>query len=447
MEYDLPPAFVSPVLRSLSPRSAVWALLWWEKQRWRRRSKRPGPAPAAAPAAAAAAERPDPRIFPSRDPDGLNVIGWAAAPTGVGEACRSTLRALEAAGVPHALWSLGASADDDPRSGAAGGIGGQGLPYEISLYHVNADMMEIVSRQLPHHGVAGRHRIGYWFWELSHFPLFFVNAFRHVDEIWAPSRFCQDAYKALAPVEVRWVPPAVIPPEEPPADRVALGVPAESFLFFFAFDALSIPERKNPLGLIEAFARVARESPRPVHLLLKVNHLEAEPHLEEMLAKRTAGLPVTLVTRPMSRAEMNSLTACCDAYVSLHRSEGLGLPLIESMYLGKPVIAPAYGGVTDFLDEKTGWIVRHDLATLEASQGPYPAGAVWAQPDAGHAAELMLEVASAPARALAARTEAARRRVRGIYGPDVAGERFRSELDRILSRRRCADEPRLAVLS
>jgi glycosyltransferase involved in cell wall biosynthesis len=149
----------------------------------------------------------------------------------------------------------------------------------------------------------------------------------------------------------------------------------------------------------------------------------------------------------MSRAEMNSLTACCDAYVSLHRSEGLGLPLIESMYLGKPVIAPAYGGVTDFLDEKTGWIVRHDLATLEASQGPYPAGAVWAQPDAGHAAELMLEVASAPARALAARTEAARRRVRGIYGPDVAGERFRSELDRILSRRRCADEPRLAVLS
>jgi glycosyltransferase involved in cell wall biosynthesis len=434
MEYDLPAAFVRPVLRSLAPRTAAWALLWYQRQRWRRRSR---PVPSTQPASsssvpsAAAPDRLPVRPLPSMDPHGLNVIGWAAAPTGVGEACRTTLRALEQAGLPHALWSLGASAGDDARSGAAGGMGGQGLPYEVNLYHVNADMMEIVTRQLPLPAVAGRHRIGYWFWELSHFPLFFANAFRYVDEVWAPSRFCQEAYRALAPVEVRWVPPAVIPPEEPPADRSALGVPPESFLFFFAFDALSIPERKNPVGLIEALARVVRESPRPVHLLLKVNHLEAEPSLEDLLRRMTAGLPVTLLAQPMSRSEMNSLTSCCDAYASLHRSEGLGLPLIESMYLGKPVIATGYGGVTDFLDETTGWVVRHELTTLEMSRGPYPAGAVWAQPDVDHAAELMLEVANAAPRATAGRIEAARRRVVEIYAPAAAGARLRRELKRI----------------
>jgi glycosyltransferase involved in cell wall biosynthesis len=453
MEYDLPASFVRPVLRTLPLRTAAWAVLWYQRQLWRRRS-RPAPAaqlsstatPAGAAGAAGAAavpDRPPARPLPSLDPDGLNVIGWAAAPTGVGEACRSTLRALQKAGVPHALWSLGASAGDDASTGAAGGIGGQGLPYEVNLFHVNADMMEVVTRQLPFTGLAGRHRIGYWFWELSHFPLVLAGAFRHVDEVWAPSRFCQEAYRALAPVEVRWMPPAVIPPEEPPADRDALGVPPESFLFFFAFDALSIPERKNPVGLIEAFARAARESPRPIHLLLKVNHLDAEPSLADLLTRMTSGQPVTLVTQPMSRGEMNSLTACCDAYVSLHRSEGLGLPLIESMYLGKPVIATGYGGVTDFLDETTGWVVRHEMTALEAPRGPYPAGAVWAQPDAEHAAALMLEVASASPPALAARTEAARRRVRELYRPEIAGERFRREVERILEPRRAA-EPQLA---
>lgn len=445
-EYDLPPALVRPVLRTLSPRAALWALLWWQRERWRRYRRRPAPArreaepvpepvpnlnPPETPGSGAAA-----LPLPSPAPRGLNVIGWAAAPTGVGEACRSTLRALEEAGIPHALWSLGASARDDFRSGAAGGVGGDGLPYEVNLFHVNADMMEVVTRQLPLWGVAGRHRIGYWFWELSHFPLVLVPAFRHVDELWAPSRFCLEAFRALAPVEMRWVPPAVIPPHEGPADRGSLGLDAERFLFFFAFDALSIPERKNPAGLLRAFARVARESPRPVHLLLKVNHLHEEPGLEKRLAELAAGLPVTLLTQPLSRSGMNALTAGCDAYVSLHRSEGLGLPLIEAMYLGKPVVATGYGGVTDFLDEETGWVVRHGLTALEAAQGPYPAGAVWADPDVEHAADLMLELANAAPASLADRIEAARRRVSEIYAPAAAGARMQRELDRIARLRR-----------
>lgn len=432
-EFDLPPALVWPVLRTLSPRAAVWALLWWQREQWRRSGRRPAPAPVHQPLDVPNA--PD-LPSPSTEPDGMNVIGWAAAPTGVGEACRSTLRALEETGIPHALWSLGASARDDFRSGAAGGMGGQGLPYEVSLFHVNADMMEVVTRQLPSWGMTGRHRIGYWFWELSHFPLALAPAFRHVDELWAPSRFCLEAFRALAPVEVRWVPPAVIAPHEEPADRRSLGLDAETFLFFFAFDALSIPERKNPAGLLRAFARVARESPRPVHLLLKVNHLHEEPGLEKRLAELATGLPVTLFAEPLSRSGMNALTAGCDAYVSLHRSEGLGLPLIEAMYLGKPVIATGYGGVTDFLDEETGWVVRHGMTALESAQGPYPAGAVWAEPDVEHAAELMLELANAEPGSTAGRIEAARRRVSEIYAPAAAGARMRRELDRIARLRR-----------
>ncbi|HEX9944072.1 MAG TPA: glycosyltransferase [Thermoanaerobaculia bacterium] len=433
-EYQLPEPVVLPVLRSLPWRKQAWARLWWERQS--RRQRRAAPPAVSAPVAAtprphlAAGEvRPAARVVPRcKCPEGFNVIGWSTAPTGVGEACRGTLKALERAGIPCALWPLDGRVDGAPGAVAEGA--GQGLPYEVSLYHVNADMMEAVHQRLPRALTSGHHRIGYWFWELSHFPLVFAEAFRHVDEVWAPSRFCQEAYQPLSPVEVRWMPPGIEPTQAAPADREALGIDPEAFLFFFAFDALSVPERKNPAGLLRAFGRVARECRKPIHLLVKINHAESEPAYVAQLQTLADLLPVTLMTGTLPRQELNGLTAACDAYVALHRSEGLGLPLIEAMFLGKPVVATGYGGVTDFLDDETGFVVRHKLTALARPQGPYPAGAVWAEPDVEHAAALMLALVKDP-RCAVPKVEAALRRVHALYAPEAAGERFRRELARI----------------
>jgi glycosyltransferase involved in cell wall biosynthesis len=419
-EYRLPAAVVRPVLRSLPLRKQAWARLWWEKHG--RRGKRPEGRPAESDAGVTL---PRPR---HAGPEGLSVIGWATAPTGVGEACRGTLAALDRSDLSWSLWTLDGRADGAPGATADGEA--QGLPYDVLLFHVNADMMETVQSRIPRALQLGRHRIGYWFWELSHFPLALSHAFRCVDEVWAPTRFCEEAYRAVSPVEVRWMPPCVTPTRAEPADREALGVKPGEFLFFHAFDALSVPERKNPAGLIAAFARMARMGGRPARLLLKVNHAEADPALVEDLHRRAEGLPVTLMAGTLSRESQNGLLAACDAYVALHRSEGLGLPLIEAMYLGKPVIATGYGGVTDFLDDGTGLVVSHRLIALEKPQGPYPAGAVWAEPDPGHAATLMRALANAPESA-AARIEAARRRVWDLYSPEAAAERLRRELERI----------------
>jgi glycosyltransferase involved in cell wall biosynthesis len=350
----------------------------------------------------AAVEPPEPA------PRGVNVIGWAAAPTGVGEACRGTLAALEVVGIAHALWRLGSDPLTDGRQERAGGA-----PYELDLMHVNADMMEAVTCELPQWATAGRYRVGYWFWELSHFPLCYASAFTHVDEVWAPSRFCFEAFSAIAPVPVRWVPPAVTARSAVPLSREELGVPPHGFLYLCAFDARSVPERKNPAGVIAAFARAVARSPVPLHLLLKVNHGAEAPDVVSALRAQLAGLPVTLMTTTLSRQSTDALIASCDALVSLHRSEGLGLPLIEAMQVGKPVIATGYGGCCDFLDDQVAWVVRHDLVALDRSHGPYPEGAIWAQPDAEHAAELMVEVAS-DATDRERRVAAARRRVREL---------------------------------
>lgn len=438
-EYELAWSQVSPVWRSLSParglRALVWsAQYWWRRRRLHRDGSNGGPPDSER--RAPATDRPS-RPKESFVPDGVNVIGWAAAPTGVGEACRGTLAALASAGVPHALWSLGRETFEDLRSGAAGGMGGEGAPFDVDLFHVNADMMRLVSQTIPGWVTASRHRIGYWFWELGRFPAELTPAFDHVDEVWAPTRFCLDAFEQVAPVPIRWVPPAVPPRSAKPLPRLALGVPENCFLFFFAFDARSIPERKNPQGLLRALARASRKSSVPLHLLLKVNHGDETPGLIDRLRESAAGLPVSLSTATLTRAEVDSLFATCDAFVSLHRSEGLGLPLIEAMHLGRPVIATGYGGCADFLDDEVGWVVRHELTAMRESHGPYPAGALWAEPDVEHAAELMVRVAT-DASVRERRAAAARLRVEQLYSPQAAGERIRNELARILRDRRGA---------
>lgn len=429
VEHDLAPELVEPVLRSLGLYRQLRFRVWW----WRQRSATAPAAAAAAPPAAALPAGPAAAgVAPSGSP-GINVVGWAAAATGVGEACRGTLAALRAAGIEHAVWPLSERPWDEARS-VGEDAGRQGLPYEVSLYHVNADMTETVDRWMPQSLSRGRYRIGYWFWELAHFPLRFADSFRRLDEVWAPSRFCLEAFAALCPCELRWVPPCVVAPREPALDRRAAGLPAEAFLFVHLFDGLSVAERKNPWGLLDAFEQAVRQSPRPLHLLLKLGHAAGFPQLVRDLERRCQALPVTLWTHPLSRPEIDAVLAAADAYVALHRSEGLGLPLIESLYLEKPVIATGYGGVTDFFDATTGFPVASRPIALDRPHGPYPEGAVWADPDLADATRQLLAVAADPA-AAAARAAQGRERVRQLYSPAAAGERFRRELARIESGR------------
>ena len=53
----------------------------------------------------------------------------------------------------------------------------------------------------------------------------------------------------------------------------------------------------------------------------------------------------------MGRCEVNTLLADVDVYVSLHRSEGFGLVMAESMYVGTPVIATDWSGNTEFYEQ------------------------------------------------------------------------------------------------
>ena len=380
---------------------------------------RPSSAPKSAPVKKAAAPPPEP---------GVNVVGYLNSELGVGEVARQVIEALDAVGVP--ALPVGLEAPRSRQGHAFAHVGASRDDYPVNLVCVNADMLPALAAHVGDAFFEGRHTIGLWWWEASVFPERFHGAFEHVDEVWAGSRFVAQALAAVAPVPVVHMPmPVTLPPVRVP-ERAAAGLP-DGFLFLLLYDFSSVFERKNPLGLLEAFLRAFPDPAEGARLVLKSINAEHHPHQHERLRVAAAGHPhVHLLDFYVSAEEKNGLIAACDCYASLHRSEGFGITMAEAMLLGKPALATGYSGNVDFMSPENSYLVDYEMAPIGPGHDPYPAEAEWAEPSLDHAAQLMREV-------FEDRDEARRRGetgaadIRRVHSPVASGQAMARRLSKI----------------
>lgn len=329
-------------------------------------------------------------------PWGLTVIGYLHAESGVGESARATLRALAHSGVPHAVH--------DFRDGNVSRMGERidpalptGTRHAVSLFHINADQMPHARAALGDAWFGVPHRIGFWAWELEHFPEDWQGAFDHVDEVWVPSSFCQRAVAERSPVPVVTVPHAIAIPDPAPVDRSAFGLDPGAVVFLAMADVMSSPERKNPFGAVQAFVRAFGPSPRGVQLVVKVSNGDRDPAAMARLRELAAGCAaIRLIDGYLDREALNRLIESVDAFVSLHRAEGFGLVNAEAMARGKVVVATGWSGNMDFMSAANSLPVDYTLQAIGRDIGPYAASQRWAEPDLDHAAAQMRRMVDDP---------------------------------------------------
>ena len=125
---------------------------------------------------------------------------------------------------------------------------------------------------------------------------------------------------------------------------------------------------------------------------------------------------------------MHNLEAACDAFVSLHRSEGFGLAVAEAMFLGKPVISTNWSATVEFVNEQNGYPVAFDLIELTETHGPYEKGQIWANPRVEAAAKWMQEIAANPT-AAKQRGKQAAADIRRHYSPAAIGRRYAKRIE------------------
>ena len=367
---------------------------------------------------------------------GVNAVGYLRGGLGLGQAARLYVKALDAAGVPVRTTTVDVNLPDvvgpDGRRVQVKTLDFADLHVEgelpFNLVCVNAPELPALYQSLGAEFFEDRYTIGVWAWEVDVVPPSWDRAFGLVDEIWVYSRYVQEIISNVSPVPVVRIPlPIVAPP--PGGDVDGLHLP-EGFTFLFLFDFYSTLQRKNPLGLVEAFTQAFREGEGP-QLVLKSHNGDFKPErlarLREAAGDRS---DIHIVDQFLTTAEMAALMRRADCYVSLHRAEGFGLTLGETMALGKPVIATGFSANLDFMTAENSYLVRHKETLVGPEGENYPEHGTWAEPDLDHAAQLMREVWEQQDEAHA-RGERARREIAEHFSLDAVGRVARERLKRL----------------
>ena len=365
-------------------------------------------------------------LIKNKNDIGINIAGYITSESGTGEGVRSNIRIFEALNMRYVLNNLESSSrqSDDSFTSFS-----EDNPYDINLIHVNADQVPIFCLQKGENFFKHKYNIGYWVWELSEFPEEWQSHFQYFNEIWTASSFCLESLAAVSPIPVVKIPHCISIDTIKNVDRSYFELKEDSFIFLCIFDFLSFLNRKNPLAVIEAFKK-AFQSRKDALLVLKCSNSHWDSSLMTRISNAAEDVNIKIINKYLKKDELYALMSLSNCYVSLHRSEGFGLTLAESMYLGKPVIATAYSGNMDFMNINNSFPVKYKLIEIEKDVGPYKKGNVWADPDKEHAAELMDFVYQN--RELSQQIgRTASRDIKTLFSPSAVSQRVKDRIEKI----------------
>lgn len=335
------------------------------------------------------------------------VIGHVSRRVGLGVTARSIARALldrcfevkvfdvSPGGAEAELESLCLREDELPRGAIT-----------ISVLGLDEIVDHISQRPWLFFGQALN--VGFFWWELTHIPAAWATALRLFDAHLAGSRFLEKILqRAVERTPVVWAPHPLFFSGDVRPCRERFGISEESTVFLTAFDPASEPARKNPLAAVDAF-QLAVGNRKDAILIVRANTSVARrraPIVRQVADRAKTDRRIRLFESSLPYQEVMQLIASCDVLISLHRAEGLGLPLLEAMALGKPVVATNWSGNLDFMSKENSCLVDYSLTKVEAHRWTYRLPSVrrygqWAEPsvhDAARSIRLLLDSADARA--------------------------------------------------
>ena len=321
-------------------------------------------------------------------PFGINLCGFIKGDFGLGESMRIIARILEKRGIPYTIIEIQDSALHTFSNLEFQDKITNEFIYNTNLFVYNPDCFEDSIKQFDKNIFKNRYNIGYWAWEMPEFPEGWEDCFKYFNEIWTCSDFTTASIAQKSPVPVKTIPYAIDPQKDDSLTRADFGIPEDKFIFLLMYDVRSISERKNPFAAIKAF-NTAFENRDDARLLIKLNvptNWDGENGFVEELKKYKN---IITISSQMSKATINALVSLCDAYVSLHRSEGFGLGPAEAMAFCKPIVITNYSGNTQYMRKDACCSVPYKLVEIEKDFGIYKKGMHWADADVNAAAQYM----------------------------------------------------------
>lgn len=167
-------------------------------------------------------------------------------------------------------------------------------------------------------------------------------------------------------VPIHVVPQGVNPEAWPIIDRKDRDQP---FTFLMAG---GLTYRKNPITAVSAFRAAFPNNP-DVRLILKTRAGKIGGAFESWIQKIPRDDRIQIIQSNCSPTEMAQLMAVADCFIWPSRGEGMGLPPIEAMATGLPLICADNSGMSQYLDSKYNFpIPCKEVPVPKQADGGYP---------------------------------------------------------------------------
>ena len=306
------------------------------------------------------------------------VIGDLYSESGLGNVTRALIKTLDGV-AEYSVINLPMSVASKQGDYEFGAHLKQRLGPGINIFVGNPSILLSAFCKLNPSRLLSNQTIGVWFWELERIPSDWRIVSRLIDEVWAQSSFVAQAFKgaskrvAVMPFVVDEVPAYVF-------SRSHFKIREDSYVFLMTFDYLSHVARKNPVAVVRAFNAEFGDDPNVLLVIKSVNKARCADSGSEIESIIKASSNILSIDSYLYKDELLSLISVADCYVSLHRSEGLGLGMAEAMNLGTLVIATGYSGNMDFMNTDSALLVDYTLKPVDAAEYPYAADNQWAEP-------------------------------------------------------------------
>jgi glycosyltransferase involved in cell wall biosynthesis len=274
------------------------------------------------------------------------------------------------------------------------------LESKYNFFINNGDQMQNI-----YHHISGKDpksiNIGYWAWELERLHDSWMPGFDYIDEIWTVSNFCAQTFKKYTKKRVQIVPIAItkeLLKIENYIENQKLTVLFQSQKKYITsiIDFRSCIVRKNLIGTLKFFSKFSFINQDNIYLVLKILNFPSLVEIRNMIETYVPNHShkIIIIQDNLSAEDLNALIKNSIALVSLHRSEGFGIPLAIAMGLGTPVLATGFSGNLDFMNEDNSFLVQYDLVEVSSDSAKiYQVnGAKWAQPNLSSALDQLNKI-------------------------------------------------------
>jgi glycosyltransferase involved in cell wall biosynthesis len=234
----------------------------------------------------------------------------------------------------------------------------------------------------------GAYKVGFSMLETDGIPDEWTRQANLMDEVWVPSSFNIETFQNSGVTRPIYTVPLGIDPDyfNP---HITSYHPGSAFIFLSVFEW---GERKAPEILLKAFNEEFRAGEEAVLVCKIINHdpgVSVAQQVAGLQLKPGGGRILFSLNEIIPYSQTGALYRSADCFVLSTRGEGWGMPILEAMACGLPVIATHWSAPRDFMNSTNAYPLEVERLVPAVAKSPYYRGFRWAEPSYEHLRKLM----------------------------------------------------------